>query len=55
VDSVKDAPHARRPKTASSPKVVEKVKDLIVTDAIFTTMYIANALDFLEEPLIHQT
>jgi hypothetical protein len=26
VDSVKDAPHARCPKTASLPEVVEKVK-----------------------------
>jgi histone-lysine N-methyltransferase SETMAR len=39
VDSVKDAPNARRPKTATLPKMVEKVKDLIATDARFTTRY----------------
>jgi hypothetical protein len=33
VDSVKDAHDARRPKTATSPKVVENVKDLIAIDA----------------------
>jgi hypothetical protein len=30
-------PHARRPKTANSLKMVEKVKDLISTDARFAT------------------
>jgi hypothetical protein len=30
VDSVKNEPHARDPKTASSPKMVEKVKDLLL-------------------------
>ena len=44
VDSVKDAPHARRPKTEASPKIVEKVKDLIATDARFTTRYIAKCV-----------
>ena len=44
MDSVKDAPHARRPKTATSPKLVEKVKDLIATDARFTTRYIAKCV-----------
>jgi hypothetical protein len=33
VDSVKDAPHARHSKTAALSKMVEKVKDLIATDA----------------------
>ncbi|XP_045167528.2 protein GVQW3-like [Mercenaria mercenaria] len=42
VDSVKDAPRASRPKTATSPKIVEKVKDLIATDARFTTRHIAK-------------
>ena len=42
VDSVKDAPHAHCPKTATSPKMVEKVKNLIATDARFTTRYIAK-------------
>jgi hypothetical protein len=37
VDSVKDAPHARRPKTATSSKMVEKVKDVIANDARLTT------------------
>jgi transposase len=32
VNSVTDAPHARRPKTATPPKKVEKVNDLIATD-----------------------
>jgi hypothetical protein len=46
VDSVKDAPYARRPKTATSPKMVEKVKDLIATNARFTTTcrYIAKCV-----------
>jgi histone-lysine N-methyltransferase SETMAR len=42
VDSVNDAPHARRPKTATSTKMVEKVKDLIATYARFTTRYKAK-------------
>jgi hypothetical protein len=37
VDSVKDASKERRPKNATSPKMVEKVNDLITTDARFTT------------------
>jgi hypothetical protein len=40
VDSVKDAPHAHHPKTATSPKMVE-VKDFIDTDARFATRYTA--------------
>ena len=30
VDSVEDAPHARRPKTATLPKIVEKVTNLLL-------------------------
>jgi hypothetical protein len=42
VDSViKHASHARRLKTATSPKMVENVKDLIATDVRLTTRYIA--------------
>jgi hypothetical protein len=42
MDSVKDAPHARHPNTATSKKMVEKVKDLIATDVRFTSIrYIA--------------
>lgn len=37
---VKEAPHTRRPKTATSPKIVEKVKDSIGTDTRFTTRHI---------------
>jgi hypothetical protein len=44
VDSVKDASHAPRPKTATSQKMVEKVKDLIATDARFTTTYLAKCV-----------
>jgi argonaute-like protein implicated in RNA metabolism and viral defense len=47
VDSVKDVPHARRQKTATTSTMVEKVQDLIATDARFTTRYIANALVYL--------
>jgi hypothetical protein len=43
LDSVKVAPHARRPKTETSPKMVEKIMDLIATDVIFTTRYIQVA------------
>jgi hypothetical protein len=39
VDSVKDATHASRPKTANLPKMVEQVNDLIAHGAIFTTRY----------------
>ena len=35
-------PHARRPKTATSQKIVEKVANLFATDARFTTSYIAK-------------
>jgi hypothetical protein len=45
VGSVKDACHARRPKTATSPKMVEKVKDRIAADAKLV-IYL-NALVFL--------
>jgi hypothetical protein len=44
VDSINDAPDPRRPKTAASPKKVEKVKDLKVTDVRFTTRYIAKCV-----------
>ena len=40
----KDAPHARRPKTATSQKMVEKVKNLVATDARFTTRHIAKCV-----------
>ena len=43
VDSVKDAPHARRPKTASQ-KIVEKVKNMVATDARFTLRHIAKCV-----------
>jgi hypothetical protein len=52
VNSVKDAPHARRPKTANFGKKVEKVKNLIAIDARFTTRYIAKCVGVCEEPLI---
>ena len=42
VDLVEDAPHERRPKTATSQKIVEKVKNLVATDARFTTRHIAK-------------
>ena len=44
VDSVKDVPHARRPKTATLQKIVEKVKNLVATDARFTTRHIAKCI-----------
>ena len=44
VDSVEDAPHARRLKTATSQKIVEKVTNLVATDAIFTTRHIAKCV-----------
>jgi hypothetical protein len=47
VDSDKDAPHARRPETATFPKMVEKVKDLVAPDARFTARYIAKFHCFL--------
>ena len=42
VDSVEDAPHARRPKTATSQKIVETVTNLVATDARFITRHIAK-------------
>jgi histone-lysine N-methyltransferase SETMAR len=44
LDSVKDAPHAHRPKIAFSLKLVGEFKDLIATDARFTTRYIAQCV-----------
>ena len=44
VDSVEDASHARRPKTATSQKIVEKVTNLVATDARFTSRHIANCV-----------
>ena len=42
VDSVEDTPHARRPKTATSQKIIEKVTNFIATDARFTTRHLAK-------------
>ena len=44
VDLVEDAPHAHRPKTATSQKIVEKVTNLVATDARFTTGHIAKCV-----------
>ena len=44
LNSVEDAPHARRPKTATSRQTVEKVTNLIATDARFTTRHIAKCI-----------
>ena len=44
VDSIEDAPHSRRPKTATSQKIVEKVTNLVATDARFTTRHIAKCV-----------
>ena len=44
VDLVEDAPHARCPKTATLQKIVETVTNLVTTDAIFTTRYIAKCV-----------
>ena len=44
VDSVEDAPYARRPKTATSQKIVEKVTNLVATDARSTTRHIAKCV-----------
>ena len=44
VDSVEVAPHVRRPKTATSQKIVEKVTNLVATDARFTTRHIAKCV-----------
>ena len=48
VDSVEDAPYARRPKTATSQKIVEKVTNLVATDARFTTRHIAKCVGISE-------
>ena len=44
VDSVENAPHALRPKTATLQKMVERVKNLVATDARFTTRHIAKCV-----------
>ena len=44
VDSVEDAPHACRSKTATSQKIVEKETNLVATDARFTTRHIAKCV-----------
>ena len=44
VDSVEDGPHARRPKTATSQKIVIKVTNLVATDARFIIRYIAKCV-----------
>jgi hypothetical protein len=43
-DIFNEIPHARRPKTAILPKYGWKVKDLIATEARFTTSYIAKCV-----------
>ena len=44
VDSVEDAPQARRPKTATSQKIVEIVTNFVAKDARFTTRHIAKCV-----------
>jgi histone-lysine N-methyltransferase SETMAR len=44
LDSVKDATHARRLKTGTSPKIGEKIKDLLATDARFTKSYMGKCV-----------
>ena len=44
IDSIEDAPHARRPKTATLQKIVEKVTNLVATNARFTTRHIAKCI-----------
>ena len=44
VESVEDAPHARRPKTATSQTIVEKVTNSVAADARFTTRHIAKCV-----------
>ena len=44
VDLVEDAPHACCPKTATSQKIVEKVTNLVATDARFTTRHLAKCI-----------
>ena len=44
VGLVEDGPHARHPKTATSQKIVEKVTNLVATDARFTTRHIAKCV-----------
>ena len=44
VDSEEDALHARRPKTATSQNIDEKVTNLVATDARFTTRHIAKCV-----------
>ena len=44
VDSVEDAPHARRSKTATLQKIVEKLTNVVATDARFTTRHIAKCV-----------
>ena len=44
LDSVEDAPHVHRPKTATLQKIVEKVTNLVATDARFTTRHIAQCI-----------
>ena len=41
---VEDAHHACYPKTATSQKIVEKVTNLVATDARFTTRHIAKCV-----------
>ena len=44
VDLVEDASHAHRPKTATTKKIVEKVTNLVATDARFSTKHIAKCV-----------
>ena len=44
VDSVEDASHARRPKTVTLQKIVEKVTNWVATDTRFTTRHIAKCV-----------
>ena len=44
IDSVEGEPHARHPLTATLQKIVEKVTNLVATDARFTTRHTAKCI-----------
>ena len=42
MESVKNAPKSGRPKFASSPRIVEKIKQIVKSDARYTSQQIAD-------------
>ena len=52
MESVTSARRSGRPKSASSPKIVEKIKLLVISDARCTSQQIVNMVGISKAPVL---